>query len=289
MSRIRKVAPVKTLVMDNLYERPSVAKYRVPKFTYPTFSQINIELPRHMIAVGGTNSGKTTNILRLLLTHMACFKRIYLLSQDLEEALYKAVIEEPQDWGKDLEVVASDTLKDWDELWADLQAEGDADRPQRFVQKVLLIDDMLGAKIPTSVLQAFNLGRKYGLSCVFITSKASAVPTELRNNISYGMICAQQSLRDTKQLFTLLGADLPQALSTYHSMPEYGFVLIDRTPQSAGTPMAIRLGYEPSSSSSSSSASSTSTPPLEDSEEDDVPARPRRITKSKRPIRKTGR
>ena len=219
----------------------------MPGHTYPSFSQINIVVPSHMMVVGRHS---TTNILRLLLTHIGCFKRFYLLAQDLEEPLYKAVIEEPQDWGKGLEVIASDTLEDWDELWADIKAEVDADRSQRSVQKVLVIDDMLGSKIPTSVIEAFNRGRLHGLTCVFITSKASAVPTELRNNISYGMICAQPSLRDAEQVFTMLGADLTQAMSTHHTIPENGFVLIDRTPQSAGTPMAIRLGYEPSSCSS---------------------------------------
>ena len=240
-----------TLDMTSPYELPFVRQYNAQSaFEYPSQGQTLLELPRHFMVLGGTNSGKSASLMRTLFRHCRCFQRVYIVAKDVSETLYQSIQDRAEDWSPDpsnpIEVVATDCIDDWDVLWAELKAEVNADRSLRAVPKVVIFDDLLGSKVPNSVLDAANRGRKYGLTCCWITSSLADTDKRLRNNISYVMCMLQNSDRDAARIFQAFG--LPRSMmDLYHDVVlRGGFLLIDNTPTAfKNTNLRVRDCYKP--------------------------------------------
>ena len=161
----------------NLYERPDVRAESAPQFVYPRQRLTNIAVPFRGACIGASATRKSLTVVQMLLMHMACWDTLYILAKNLNEPLYRWIINNRTKLGLK-QVFAADDLQMFDALWA----EADQD-PRR--QKAVLIDDMLtcSAKVPDSVLDLFNLGRKTGWSAVFITSSWFGIDPRVRSSI----------------------------------------------------------------------------------------------------------
>ena len=235
----------------NVYDLPHVAKYKQDiEVHYPNEEILRLQIPRHFQFVGTTGSGKTSELMRLMFNNIGVFTRVYLIAGDLTEQLYESLVNEPLEWTPGLSVVASDSLDAWPLLFAEIKKEVEMDPASKGEAKLLIVDDQIEKKIPNALLEAFNQGRKYNLTCCWVGSSAVDVPLKIRNNIKYRLIFCQQSDRVARRLFQQAEVDVDEAMKLYHKAINTdnggeGFVLVDGTPKSIGTPWQVRHGYKP--------------------------------------------
>ena len=137
----------------------------------------------------------------------------------------------------------TDELVEWDDMWLDAATEEGA----RTIAKAVILDDQLGEKMPKSVLQLFNRGRKLGFTSVFITSSMKDTDKRLRNNMSYVNLCHLDITRDAKTI--LMAYSLPPAIIDIYrqiTSTKGQWLMIDNTPAAMKNPaLRVRCCYEP--------------------------------------------
>jgi hypothetical protein len=231
----------------NYYETAAVKRFTKERFTWPNQASMQLfpdgGLPR-IGWIGSSGSGKTNSCFEMLFKHMACWDAVYVVSKDLEEALYKALIDRPQDFSPNprqpMEVYATDSLEEWEQLFPE------ADREQ---VKVVILDDQLGEKMDRhkAVLQVFNRGRKLNFASVFINSSFFDIDSKIRKNLSYIGLKHLDVQKDAKAILSYYG--LPAAVFDLYeqiTQNEEDWMLLDLTTAAKRNPLlAVRKNYLP--------------------------------------------
>ena len=222
----------------NLYERPDVQKECVPQFSYKAQSFTNVSVPVRLACIGASGTRKSLTVVQMLFLHMACWDTVYLLAKQLSEPLYQWLINNHKKLGI-RQLFAADDLQMFDQLWD----EADHD-PKRM--KACLIDDMLtcSAKVPDSILELFNRGRKTGWSAAFISSSWFAIDPRVRNCIDIKVL---KRVNDEDTVARILhGCGLTRdAVRLYKWVvqdPDRCFMIDDANPDPA---MRFRMNYRP--------------------------------------------
>ena len=164
------------LTFDNLYDRPDVKRECVPQVSYPRMALTRLAIPCRMGIISCSGGGKTSWALNCLL-HIGVFDTLYILAKQLQEPLYQWLIHSHQKLGIK-HVFATDDLAVFDTLWSEANQDPN-------VQKAVVIDDMItcSARVPDSVLELFNRGRKCGWSAFFLSSSWFSIDPRVRNSI----------------------------------------------------------------------------------------------------------
>ena len=186
---------------------------------YPLSSTIQLPGNLKLLICGKTGTMKTN--LALNFVRWMGWKRILLFTAKTDEGLYRLLQEGGESEG--LEVLASNSLADLppvEELASD-------------VPTAVLIDDVLGKKVPQNVLDLYQHGRKigkYGVAVVWISQAPFKVPIEIRQNIT-AIACkrfsSSKALLRLFQEYDLDRTALPLYMKVINSRPE-DFFLIDR-------------------------------------------------------------
>jgi Poxvirus A32 protein len=152
-------------------------KFREPPLEYANFPACRITAPFQMCIIGGTGSGKTNGLIEVFQS-MNCFTKVMLYVKDPSEMLYKDWIDRLKKAEKRLGqeiVVVDDKLDSLPEV-KDLKKEGQ--------HTLVVFDDMMSEKdrMLARVVPYFSMGRKEGVSAVFISQNFYAVPQSIRQN-----------------------------------------------------------------------------------------------------------
>jgi hypothetical protein len=231
----------------NYSQHPAVKKYEQDTFHYANEKETLMPLPTRVIWVGGSNSGKTNGAFNMAFRHLACFERAYIIAQDCTEPKYKALSEHPEEFSptrrQTMEVLVTDDLADWEPCWAELQTEDGA----REIPKVAIFDDQLGERANKALLSAFNRGRKFNLTSVFITSSMADTDGRLKNNFQFVCICHQEKPNMAEAL--LRTYKLPSTvMDLYYEITSHvgEWLMIDCTPAADANPsLKLRRCYTP--------------------------------------------
>ena len=222
----------------NLYERPDVRQESTPQFVYKRQQLTNIAVPFRGACIGASATRKSLTVIQVLLMHMACFHTLYILAKNLNEPLYRWIINNRAKLGLK-QVFACDDLQMFDQLWSEANHD-----PQRM--KAVIVDDMLtcSAKVPDSVLELFNMGRKTGWSAVFISSSWFAIDPKVRGCIDIKIL---KRVNDEDTVARMLhGSGLTRdAVRLYKfvvSDPDRAFIIDDANSNPA---MRFRCNYRP--------------------------------------------
>lgn len=212
--------------------------------TYPNESKLNIKLPFRMLLLGPSGSGKT-NVLLNLMKLIGVFDKIVLLAKDLEEPLYKHVINTYEKMEKKFKVkilLAISTVKD-------LPSVDDFNPTEN---SLLICDDLIceGKQDLAKVAAFWIRGRKKGISSVFLSQSYFCVPKLIRQNSGYVLIKKIDTPRDLSMLMKeySLGVDAKQMNAMYqHALstgdPHTSFFMIDTVTSKKS--LRFRANFEP--------------------------------------------
>lgn len=194
-------------------------KFKAEHRTYDAFTEMQIGIPFQAIITGGTGSGKTNALIRML-DEMNCFERYLLFAKLLHEPLYAHFIDA-------LEKVEKRTG-----LQLLIKSKNIAELPEVHslndkLNNVAVIDDMVNekSKALSRVADYWTLGRKYQCSAVFLTQSYFDTPLIMRKNTSIFIFTKIQTQRDLVMILKdfRLGVTEDQIMDLYHAATKDGF------------------------------------------------------------------
>jgi hypothetical protein len=162
------------------------AEYIHKPVTYPNHSQINIDLPFSAIVVGSMGAGKT-QIVYNLFKNMACFTHVYLYVKDLDEPIYRFIIDQLETLGDKL----NKTLVTYSSNIADVVTVEEFDKCEN---NLVVFDDLLLEKAtkvkgqktgPEKILDIYIRGRRQNASCIYVSQSYFDIPNLIRKNANY--------------------------------------------------------------------------------------------------------
>jgi energy-coupling factor transporter ATP-binding protein EcfA2 len=179
---------------------------------YPNEKLINITLPARVLLIGPTGSGKT-NVVMNLIKGVGIFDKIVLLAKDLEEPLYKHLIEayrKVEKKNKCQILLAITDLKD-------LPSIDDFDPKEN---SFFVCDDFIcdSAKDLAKVEEFYIRGRKKGISMAFLTQSYFDTPKKIRKNTNYIIVKKVGGAKDMKRILAeyKLNIGAPELERRYH-------------------------------------------------------------------------
>lgn len=167
-------------------------KYLNPVETYENYDKVHINLPFRMLIIGSAGSFKT-NTLLYLISSINAFNKIYIFAKELDQPLYRYLIDRltqaEKDNGEKI-VFASSDLKE-------LPEEFDKNNTN-----LCIFDDMVNAdkKTYAKIADVFCKGRHQNASVIFISQSYFAIPKIIRQNVSYIILKKIESTRDLKMI-----------------------------------------------------------------------------------------
>lgn len=222
----------------NLYQRPDVQRESTPLFHYKNEAKTGISLPARFGIIGASGSRKSLWGCNAVL-HMGCFHTLYIIAKHIGEPLYAWLVNNRTKLGFK-QIFATDDLQMFDQLWAE------ADQSP-LVPKMALFDDLLtvSAKLPNSVLEVFNRGRKSGWSAMFISSSWFAIDPRVRNCIDIKVLKRVNDEDTVARILHGSGLTTRDAVRLYKfvvSDPDRAFIIDDANSNPA---MRFRCNYTP--------------------------------------------
>ena len=159
------------------------------KKTYANYSKINIDIPMAAIIIGSMGSGKT-QIVYNLFKNMSCFTHVYLFVKDLNEPIYKFLIDTLEKLGAKIGkqlITYSDDIKNVPTV-----EQFDKEENNLVVFDDLLLDKEAapkrgsGAKTGADkILDIYIRGRRQNVSCLYVSQSYYDIPGMIRKNANY--------------------------------------------------------------------------------------------------------
>lgn len=208
-------------MIRNLYETLP-KKFQEEQVHYAREKELQLKVPFHMLIVGSTGSGKT-NFLLNMIEQVNVWTRIMLFAKDLDEKLYANFIEGMREIEKktNCSILTTsnniETLPKLDPTW-------------KGSQTLLIVDDMINeSKNKLTVLKDyFIMGRKYGVSAVYLSQAYYPIPKILRQNSMYIVIAkirAKDDLRRMLREYNMIQLDIDTMFKVYQEVAVFPHVL----------------------------------------------------------------
>jgi GTPase SAR1 family protein len=194
---------------------------------YPNESKINISLPARILVLGPSGTGKT-NIILNVIKYIGIFDQIVLLAKNLEEPLYKHLIDVYRKLEKKHKIkilLAINDIKDLPSI-----AEFD---PK--TNTLLIVDDFIceNPKLLAKISEFWIRGRKNGITMTFLSQSYFDTPKQMRKNSNYVIIKKVGNPKDLGRILAeyALGVDKKELEQAYHQALSGGnltdFFMID--------------------------------------------------------------
>lgn len=183
----------------NLYTHPSIQKF-IHKVQNPSFDDTQIDVNSRVLIVGGSGAGKTHKLTEYLLASKNTFHHVVLCNRGVEEPLYSLWKEKLEKKGQ-ISFFTLDTLPDANVL---SNAREDKD-DQYLVVLDDIITDLGNKKLRSKIETYFTVGRKMGLTVVFLSQSYFQIPKTCRVNMTYLMLLKLSCDRDLKMVLADFG------------------------------------------------------------------------------------
>lgn len=183
----------------------------------PNYKQHLIDVPFRMLCIGATGGGKTLLFCELLHMMSGTFEEIIICTRDSDERLYKLV---RQRLGSLVKFHES-AVPDIDEFKSDKK------------QRLICFDDLiLSRTLQSRIGEYFIRGRKYNISCVYLSQSYFAIPKIIRLQANYIVLKKISSIRDLKMIIreASLGLDIDDLVRLYKEITRCNvldFLMID--------------------------------------------------------------
>lgn len=171
-------------------------------------------LPAYMLIIGGSGSGKT-NILMLFITlSSGTFSKVVICVKNADEPLYNLL----KSANEETEFYENGDIPDIKEF------EGHK-------SSLIVFDDLVLEKDQSRIQQYFIRGRKFGITCIYISQSYYKIPKLIRINCRYIILKKLASAKDLKLIISEynLNYNIDQILSLYNQATKdfTDFLLID--------------------------------------------------------------
>lgn len=204
-------------LLKNLYTHPAVQKF-IKKVNNPSFERTRIALNSRTLIVGGSGAGKTHLLTHYLLESPDTFQHVVLCNRGIEEPLY-AVFKDRLEKKGQMSTFTLDSLPDANVLSAAREDKDD--------QYLVILDDIItdldNKKLRAKINTYFTVGRKLGLTVIFLSQSYYQIPKTCRVNMTYLMLLKLSSDRDLKMILSdfTLGVDKDQLIDMYQMATEH--------------------------------------------------------------------
>ena len=195
--------------------------------------------PFRMIIAGSAGAGKTNAIFNLLLD-CNCFERVYIYAKQLDQAIYKYIINKLEN----VEHKLKKNIITYSEDVNDIPQPSSFDKTK---QNLVIIDDMIMEKNLTAVENMYVRARHQSVSVAFLSQGYYPIPKIIRMNTNYLVLRGVDSMRDFKMIVINFCLDkTPQQLfkmyqnATKEPMEWFMIDLVTTNPK-----MRYRKGYTP--------------------------------------------
>lgn len=177
--------------MINFYEIVKLDK----QLSNPNYKIHGINVPFRMCCASASGSGKTNQILELVVHFHKTFNRIILCAKSIEEPLYQHLISKLENG---VEVHENGEIP-----------EIQQDRKKA---KLIIFDDLMLEPKATQekITQYYIRSRKFGYSCVYISQSFYQIPYTIRKNCGYFILGRGLLNKDLKLILALFNANITQ-------------------------------------------------------------------------------
>jgi hypothetical protein len=223
------------------YYKAIPAKYKKPRFSYPDFDQVRIDLPCRVAIIGKAGGGKNQALFHLI-ENIGAWGEFYLCLANAEQPLWSYFI----DTIKKVEKKAKKQL-----LWL-------CDSPSRMppidtmvndgVQRLWVYDDQLlkNKAEQAEMAKPFVYGRNLGISAVVLSQSWFGIHRIIRLQCDYIIIKKLNSIRDIKQIISdaSLDVNVDELMRMYEvaTAEVKNFLLIDKNTTDDALKFRINLG-----------------------------------------------
>lgn len=180
----------------------------------PGFSKHGLEIPFYMLIIGGSGSGKTNVLFQFLQASSGTFQKVVICIKNKEEPLYKLL----EDKVEEIEFYENGDIPDIKEF-------------EQYKSSLIVFDDLVLEKDQSKIMQYFIRGRKFGISCIYISQSYYKVPKLIRINCRYIILKKLSSVKDLKLIVSEynLNYNVDEVLNVYNQATENfeDFLLID--------------------------------------------------------------
>lgn len=178
---------------ENTYDRMP-KKYLDKPLHYPNEDKLKIKLTFRMVITGETGSGKT-NVCAQLVRKIGCFTKVLLFAKDLEEPIYKYLVDTIKEIEKEtgLEVLKSSN---------DIEDLPEVHKLNKKENTLVIIDDMVNEKSRqlAKVTGYWTKGRHFNASSIFLTQTYFGTPGDIRKNSGYFVFTKLSTNRDFRRI-----------------------------------------------------------------------------------------
>jgi hypothetical protein len=180
----------------------------------PGYKIHGLELPCYMAIIGGSGSGKTNVLLQFLTASSGTFSKIAICVKNSDEPLYNLLKKQDES----IEFYENGEIPDIKEF-------------ETHKSSLIVFDDLVLEKDQSQISQYFIRGRKFGITCIYISQSYYKIPKLIRINCRYIILKRLSSAKDLKLIISEynLNYDLDQVLDLYNQATEEftNFLLID--------------------------------------------------------------
>lgn len=187
--------------MINFYE--IVQQDAKPK--NPNFKHHGIEVPFRAIIAAPSGSGKTNQLMNLLVAMDGTFNKVIICVKSADEPLYQHIIKKLKDRVEvyeNGEVPPLESGKD-----ANDETKKESKKESKKTQTLIIFDDLMFDNSP-EILQYYIRGRKKGFSCVYIAQNFYGIPINIRKNSDYVFLGRNLNKRDITSILSLYPSKL---------------------------------------------------------------------------------
>jgi len=183
-----------------------------PEYYNPSKIRGMLKHPFRCAVIGASGSMKTNSVLNII-RDAHCWEKIYLIAKDLEEPLYKYLINTLRAMEKKLGV---DVLT----CSTNINDVPDLDTLDRSEQTLVICDDLLGENLKKAknIGQIFIRGRKVNCSIFFISQTFYDIPKDWRLQCNYFILKSISDESDIKGI--LRGKKLGKKIDDIFKMYE---------------------------------------------------------------------
>lgn len=173
-----------------------------------------IELPTYMLIIGGSGSGKTNVLMQFIAASSGTFQKIVISVKNSDEPLYNLLANK----APDVEFYEGGEVPDIKDF-------------EPYNSSLIVFDDLVLEKDQSSIQTYFIRGRKFGITCIYISQSYYRIPKLIRINCRYIIIKKLASVKDLKLIISEynLNYNTDQILNLYDQATKdfTDFLLID--------------------------------------------------------------
>ena len=229
---------------NSYYNRIKVKEEDKVDRSYPNEKYMHITLPARILACGPSGEGKT-DWMRRTIDAIGIFDKIILWAKDLDEPLYKDLIEKCRKVEKKCKTQVLLAITDGKDL-------PDLDKDINRKENTILICDDLITEDPKSLKLLdpwWVRGRKMGVTMFFLTQGYFDVPKKIRKNSQYLVLKKIKNTMDLNRILREFALDVKpaelQAMYKYAMSgdPHTSFFMIDSATKDKA--LQFRANFDP--------------------------------------------